>query len=186
MTITKLDQLFEVLRSKEKKRLVAAYAIDSHTIGAISAAVDLGIVEATLVGDEATIKKVCAADGIDVNKFTLVQEADEMKAASLAVQLINEGKGNLLMKGLVSTDKYMRAILNKDKGLMPGPKAMLTHVAVMQNPSYHKLLIVSDMAIIPLPDFKQKLGILDYLIKTSKSLGIEKPKVAILAATEQM
>lgn len=186
MTITKLDQLFEVLRSKEKKRLVAAYANDSHTIGAISSAVDLGIVEATLVGDEATIKKVCAEDGIDPNKFSIVQEADEMKAATLAVQLINEGKGNILMKGLVSTDKYMRAILNKEKGLMPGPKAMLTHIAVMENPSYHKLLIVSDMAIIPAPEFKQKLGMLDYLIKTAKSLGIEKPKVALLAATEQM
>ncbi len=186
MVINKLDQMFELLRSKDKKRLVAAYANDSHTIGAVSKAVDLGIVEATLVGDEATIAKVCAEEKIDVKKFKIVQEADENKAAQLAVKLINDGEGNLLMKGLVSTDKYMRAILNKEKGLMPGPKAMLTHVAVMQNPFYHKLLVVSDMAIIPAPDLNQKVAIANYLISTAKMIGIEKPKVAVIAATEQM
>lgn len=178
--------MFELLRSKDKKRLVAAYANDSHTIGAVSKAVDLGIVEATLVGDEATMAKVCAEENIDIKKFKIVQEADENKAAQLAVKLINDGEGNLLMKGLVSTDKYMRAILNKEKGLMPGPKAMLTHVAVMQNPFYHKLLVVSDMAIIPAPDLNQKVAIANYLISTAKMIGIEKPKVAVIAATEQM
>lgn len=186
MVINKLDQMFELLRSKDKKRLVAAYANDSHTIGAVSKAVDLGIVEATLVGDEATIAKVCKEENIDIKKFKIVQEADENKAAQLAVKLINDGEGNLLMKGLVSTDKYMRAILNKEKGLMPGPKAMLTHVAVMQNPFYHKLLVVGDMAIIPAPDLNQKVNIANYLISTAKMIGIEKPKVAVIAATEQM
>lgn len=186
MLINKLDQMFELLRSKDKKRLVAAYANDSHTIGAVSKAVDLGIVEATLVGDEATIAKVCKEENIDIKKFKIVQEADENKAAQLAVKLINDGEGNLLMKGLVSTDKYMRAILNKEKGLMPGPKAMLTHVAVMQNPFYHKLLVVGDMAIIPAPDLNQKVNIANYLISTAKMIGIEKPKVAVIAATEQM
>ncbi|MCX6232524.1 MAG: phosphate acyltransferase [Bacteroidetes bacterium] len=185
MAINKLDQMFEVLKSKEKKRLVAAYAIDSHTIGAVSKAIDLGIVDATLVGDEESIRKVCKEEGIDVNKFKIVQEADETKAAALAVKLINDGQGNLLMKGAVTTDKYMRAILNKETGLM-NPGAILTHVAVMENSGYHKLLICSDVAIIPAPDFKQKLTMLNYLISTAKALQIPKPKVAIIAATEQM
>ncbi|MFZ4399899.1 MAG: phosphate acyltransferase [Bacteroidales bacterium] len=185
MAITKLDQMFEVLKSKEKKRLVAAYAIDAHTIGAISGAIDLGIVDATLVGDETTIRKVCQEEGIDVTKFKIVQEADEMKATSLAVKLINNGEGNLLMKGAVTTDKYMRAILNKETGLM-NPGAILTHIAVLENPAYHKLLVCSDVAIIPAPDFKQKLTMTNFLISTAKALGIAKPKVAIIAATEQM
>jgi len=185
MAITKLDQMFEVLKTKEKKRLIAAYAIDAHTIGAVSGAIDLGIVDATLVGDEETIKKVCKEEGIDVNKFTIVNEADEMKATALAVKLINDGEGNLLMKGAVTTDKYMRAILNKEKGLM-NPGAILTHIAVVENAAYHKLLVCSDMAIIPAPDFKQKLTIANYLISTAKALGISKPKVAVIAATEQV
>lgn len=185
MTINKLDQLFDVLRSKTKKRLVAAFANDAHTIEAVSMAIDMGIVDGILVGDEPTIKKVCAEHNIKPEKFRIVQESDEMKAATKAVELINKGEGDVLMKGLVSSDKYMRAILNKETGLMP-PKAVLTHVTVVQIPTYHKLLVVGDVAIIPAPDLAQKVAITEYLIKTAHSLGIEKPKVAILAATEQM
>lgn len=185
MAITKLDQIFDVVRLKGKRRLVAAYANDSHTIGAVSMAVDMGVIDGILVGDEATIKRVCEEEKIDVKKFRIVQEADEMKAASKAVELINKGEGDILMKGLVSTDKYMRAILNKETGLMP-PKAVLTHVTVVEVPTYHKLLVVSDVAVIPAPDFNQKVAITNYVIKVAHSLQIEKPKVAILAATEQM
>ncbi len=185
MKVDKLDQLFDVLRSKPRKRIVAAFANDAHTIEALSAAVDMGIVEATLVCDEPTMKKVCAEHNIDPKKFKVVQEADEMKAAAKAVELINNGEGDVLMKGLVSTDKYMRAILNKEKGLLP-PKAVLSHVTVVQIPTYHKLLVVGDVAIIPAPDLSQKIAITNYLIQTAHSLGIEKPKVALNAATEQM
>ncbi|MBD5397714.1 phosphate butyryltransferase [bacterium] len=186
MAITKLDELFELVKSKGKKRLVAAYAVDAHTIGAVSQAVDMGMVEATLVGDTDMIRAVCEKEGIDINKFKIVQEKNDSKCAQIAVKLINDGEGDFLMKGLVSTDKYMRAILNKDGGLMPGPKATLTHIAILQNPFYHKLLVVSDMAIIPAPDLKQKTTICNYLIKTAHDIGIEKPKVAVLAATEQV
>jgi len=185
--ITKLDDLLELVKTKGKKRLVAAYANDSHTIGAVSAAVDKGIVDATLVGDIDTIKKICAEEGINPDKFELVQEANDNKAGAKAVELINAGKGDVLMKGLLSTDKYMRAILNKEKGLMPGKKNdMLTHIAVFQVPTYHKLLICSDVAIIPEPDFKQKQQMLTYVVNTAHSMGIDKPKVAIIAATEQV
>ena len=186
MAISKLDQLFDLVKVNGKKRLVAAYAVDDHTVTAVSKAVDLGIVDATLVGDTEMIKKVCENEQIDINKFKIVQEKDDNKAAQMAVKLINAGEGDVLMKGLVSTDKYMRAILNKENGLMPGPKAMLTHIALLQNPFYHKLLVASDIAIIPAPDLKQKTTICNYLISTAHSIGVEKPKVAVLAATEQM
>lgn len=185
MAITKLDQMFEVLKSRTKKRLVAAFANDEHTIVAVSEAIDKGIIDGVLVGDEAMIREVCSHEKIDASKFRIVHEPDEFKAATLAVKLINNGEGDLLMKGLVSTDKYMRAILNKETGLMD-PNAILTHVTVIENPLYHKLLIVGDVAIIPLPDLKMKIAILNYLVKTAKALDINNPKVAIIAATEQM
>ena len=183
--ITKLDQMFEVLKSRKKKRLVAAYANDEHTISAVSMAIELGIIEGTLVGDENEIRKVCKAHDIDLSRMTIVHETDEMKATEKAVELINNGEGNLLMKGLVSTDKYMRAILNKDKGLMD-KGAVLSHVTVMENPFYHKLLIVGDVAILPAPELGEKIAITNYLIKTAKALGIEMPKVALIAASEQV
>jgi len=186
MAITKLDQMFEALKSKSKNRLVAAYANDSHTIGAVSQAVDMGLLDATLVGDETIIRKVCTEHNIDANKFVIVHEADDMKATMLAVDLINQGKGNILMKGLVTSDKYMRAILHKEKGLMSSPNAVLSHVTVIENPRYHKLLIVADVAIIPLPDLKQKIAITGYLVQTAHALQIETPKIAIIAATEQV
>jgi phosphate butyryltransferase len=185
MKITKLDHMLEVLKSSPKKRLVCAFANDEHSISAVNMAIDLGLVEGTLVGDSAQIEKVCAEHKIDLKKFKVVHEPDEMKAAYKAVELINAGEGNLLMKGLVSTDKYMRAILDKERGLMP-KGAILSHVTVVENPNYHKLLIVGDVAILPAPELHEKVAITNYLIHTAHALGIEKPKVAIIGASEQV
>lgn len=183
--ITKLDNLFGVLKSRPSKRLIGAYACDSHTLDAIYKAINLGIVEATIVGDTNLIEQTCKKDNLDMSKFTVVHEPVDVKAAAKAVDMINKGEGNLLMKGLLSTDKYMRAILNKENGLVP-PKAVLSHVTVIENPNYHKLLVVGDVAIIPQPDFSQKVAIAKYLINTAKGLGIETPKLAVIAATEQV
>jgi len=183
--ITSFNEIFEHLKSKTKKRLVAAYANDSHTISAVSLAIDAGIVDATLVGDAKTIKNVCDSHGIDYNKFNIEQESDENKAALTAVEFISKGEGDLLMKGLCSTDKYMRAILNKEMGLLP-PKGILSHITLMSSSAYHKLLLFSDIAVIPSPDLKQKITMCGYLINTANALGIKKPKVAIIAATEQV
>lgn len=183
--ITKLNDLFDELKSRPIKRIVGAYACDSHTIGAIYDAVKRGIVKATLVGDEGKINEVCKEENIDVTLFDIVNEPVDTKAAAKAVELINKGEGDILMKGSLSTDRYMKAILNKENGLVP-PKAVLSHVSVIETPGYHKLLVVGDVAIIPAPDLDQKIAITNYLIKTARALGNDKPKVALIAATEQV
>jgi phosphate butyryltransferase len=183
--ITNFDQMFEQLRSKPKKRLVAAWGVDDHTISAVYMAVEAGIVEGILVGDEEMIKKVCADNNYDITKLTVVNNNNELKSISQAVDMVNAGEADILMKGLCSTDKYMRGILNKEKGLLP-PKAVLSHVCVVQNPGYHKLLVISDIAVIPAPDLKQKQAMIGYVANTARALGVEKPKVAMITATEQM
>jgi phosphate butyryltransferase len=183
--ITNFDQMFEQLRSKPKKRLVAAWGVDDHTISAVYMAVEAGIVEGILVGDEAMIQKVCAENNYDIAKLTIVNNNNELKSISQAVDMVNAGEADILMKGLCSTDKYMRGILNKEKGLLP-PKAVLSHVCVVQNPGYHKLLVISDIAVIPAPDLKQKQAMIGYVANTARALGVEKPKVAMITATEQM
>ena len=183
--ITNFDQMFEQLRSKPKKRLVAAWGVDDHTISAVYMAVEAGIVEGILVGDEAMIQKVCAENNYDIAKLTVVNNNNELKSISQAVDMVNAGGADILMKGLCSTDKYMRGILNKEKGLLP-PKAVLSHVCVVQNPGYHKLLVISDIAVIPAPDLKQKQAMIGYVANTARALGVEKPKVAMITATEQM
>ncbi len=185
MNITKLDDIIEVVKSKSRKRLSVAFANDAHTIEAVSNAIDLGIVEGILVGDTNRIEEVCKQENIDVKKFKIVHETDETKAANLAVKLINDKEADFLMKGLVSTDKYMRAILNKETGLLP-PKATLSHVMVMELERYPKLLVVSDVAVIPYPDLNQKIQIANYVINVAHDLGIEQPRLALIAATEQV
>lgn len=184
--LTGFDQIFEELRGRgSRKRMVAAWGVDGHTVAAAGKAVEAGIVDVTLVGDEAMIAKACNEEGIDIASFTIVQNPDEMSSVAQAVQMVREGQGDFLMKGLCSTDKFLRAILNKETGLLP-PKGTLSHCTVLEIPQYHKLLFVGDVAVIPAPDFKQKQVILDYIVRTAKAVGVNKPKVAVIAATEQV
>lgn len=184
--LTGFDQIFEELRGRgSKKRMIAAWGVDSHTVAAAGKAVEAGLADVTLVGDEALISKACLEEGVDMSIFTIVHNPDEISSVSQAVQMIREGQGDFLMKGLCSTDKFLRAILNKETGLLP-PKGTLTHCGVLEIPQYHKLLFVGDVAVIPAPDFKQKQVIMDCLVKTAKAVGVEKPKVAVIAATEQV
>ena len=184
--LTTFEQIFEELRSRgSRKRMVAAWGVDSHTIAAASKAIDLGLADVILVGDETLIAKACNEEGVDVQKFTIVHNPNELQAVAQAVQMIREGQGDFLMKGLCSTDKFLRAILNKETGLLP-PKGTLTHCTTLEIPSYHKLLFVGDVAVIPAPDIKQKQIIMECLVKTAKAVGVETPKVALIAATEQV
>ena len=107
---TSFEEIFEHLRSKSKKRLVAAWAVDDHTINAVRLAIELGIVEGTLVGDENMIKAVCEEEGIDPSIFNIVHNESELKSIAQAVDIINAGEGDILMKGLCSTDKYSKSL----------------------------------------------------------------------------
>ena len=183
---TKFEQIYAELKSRgNRKRMVAAWGVDTHTVAAAAKAVELGLADVTLVGDQDLIAKACAEEGVEISSFTIVHNPDELKSVAQAVQMINDGEGDFLMKGLCSTDKFLRAILNKEKGLLP-PKGTLTHCTTLEIPSYHKLLFVGDVAVIPAPDFKQKQTIMEWLVKTAKAVGVQTPKVAILAATEQV
>lgn len=186
MKIKKISDIYEVLKGyTHKKRLVVAYANDSHSIEAVYMAVKAGLVEGILVGDTEEIQKVCKANDYDISCFRIVHETNDVKCAETAVAMVRNGEADVIMKGLVSTDKYMRAILNKEKGLVP-PNAVLSHVTVMECQSYHKLLTVSDVAIIPCPDLSQKQKMIKYVSDTARKLGVERPKVALIAPTEQV
>ncbi len=184
--ITKFSDLFAELRDKKVcKRLIVAWGVDEHSIEAAYKAAEAGFVSATLVGDEAIIKEVCDKHGFDVSKFEIVNNPVELKAVAQAVQMVHDGQGDVLMKGLCSTDKFLRAILNKATGLLP-EKGLLSHVGVIENPLYHKLIFLADMAVVPAPDFRQKVKITNFTLNVAHSFGIAKPKVAFISATEQM
>jgi phosphate butyryltransferase len=185
MRINTLDDLLCAVKDRPRKRLVVAWANDAHTLEAVNAAVEAGLVEAFLVGDESMMVKVCQELGLPRERFRMLHAATDREAAAQAVAMVRSGEADLLMKGLLSTELYMRAILNKEQGLLD-PGAILSHVTVMEHPGHPKLLIAGDVAVIPEPDFREKLAILGYLVQTARALGIETPKVAVLSASEQV
>jgi phosphotransacetylase len=183
MAVRKLTELFELLKGKELKTMIVVCANDLHTIGAVSEAVVQNLVRAVLIGDEVKIGSLCHESGIDSRRFTIINQPLEEPAARLAVEMINRGEGDILMKGLISTDKFMRAILNKERGLTD-QGTVVSHVTLVENANYHKLLIVGDVAVIPLPDLNQKVQIIKYLVEVANLLGIDLPKIAVIAASE--
>jgi phosphate butyryltransferase len=183
--IKTFEDIYARVASLPKKRLVVAWGVDNHSITAAAEAIGKNLADVTLVGNQKMIKEVCDVEKIDSSIFRVVDISDDALATGIAVSLINQGEGDILMKGLCSTDKYMHAILNKEKGLLP-PKTVLSHVTLLSNPEYHKLILMSDIAVIPAPDLTQKVAMVRYLVQIARALGIERPKVAALAATEQM
>ena len=183
--ITHLSQIVEEARKRGRKRLAVAYGQDSHTLAAVYGAYQEGLVEPTLYGDREVIEQVCKEEGIDPGVFTIVDEKKDVACVAKAVAAVVAGEADVLMKGLVSTDKYMRGILNKDAGLFP-PKGVLSHVSIIEMPCYPRLLTVSDVAVIPAPDFKQKQKQIGYLAETARLLGIKTPKIGCIAPSEQV
>lgn len=170
---------------RKKRALVAMNAVDLHTLEAVAEAVRLNLVFGVLTGSESEIKKQCNLSGINPEIFEIIDAATEEDALEKAVAQIKKNPESILMKGLISSDKFMRAILNKENGLLPEGN-ILSHVCVVENPSYHKLLIASDVAIIPYPNIRQKVAMTTYLKQVAMGLGIDRPKIAIIAPTEQI
>ena len=174
-----------MLALKKKHRVVIAWAQDTNTIGAINKAVKKGFIEAILIGKLSEIIKTCKKEGIDERNFTLVESDNETHASSEAVRLAKTGEADIVMKGLVGTDKFLRAIMDKEKGLML-PNAVLSYVCAIEIPAYHKLLFITDTAVIPFPDLDQKVAMARYAIEMARKFGIKKPKIALIGASEKM
>jgi phosphate butyryltransferase len=186
MPINSLEQLVShVKESGLKKKVAVAWAQDENTLGAIAKAVKEGFLTALMVGDREKITTKSLQEGIDPSIFEIVDVHDEWQAAQEAVRMVKSGEADILMKGLVGTDKFLKAVLDKEKGLLP-PKAVMTYVCAIQVPAYHKLMFISDPAVIPFPDLNQKMAMISYSVTMARKFGIEKPKVALISAVEKV
>jgi len=175
----------KVLALDKKHRIAVAWAQDENTIGALGKAVRKGFIEAILIGNTSRIKSVCKSAEIDHKSFILVESENEEKASFEAVRLAKADEADIVMKGLVGTDKFLRAIMDKENGLML-PSAVLSYVCALQIPAYHKLLFITDPAVIPFPDLDQKVSMARYAIEMAHKFGIEKPKIALIGASEKV
>ena len=183
--IKTLEKLVEYVKSQGKKNVVVACGHDPHTIGATYRSAKEGLVNVVLVGNKEKMEVVAEKEQVDLSVFQIIDEEDDYKAGTIARDMVVAKEGDVLMKGLIGSDVYMRLILDKEKGLLP-KKGVLSHLAVMEVSTYPKLLFVSDVAVIPNPDLSQKIAMLKYDIETAHRFGVEKPKAAIIAATEKV
>ena len=184
--ISTLDQVVAQGLARGKKfRIAVAWAQDPNTVGAVGKAVEDGFAEALMIGDRKQIKKACSDNSIDDGIFTIIDCENESDASSESVRMVKNGEADIVMKGLVGTDKFLKAVMNREKGIMI-PGAVLSYVAALQIPVYHKLLFLTDPAVIPVPDLDQKVAMAEYAIDMTARFGIKKPKIALIGASEKM
>jgi len=178
----KYEQLLIRCGSLEPVPTAVAHPCEATALsGAIEAAAN-GLILPILVGPTARIEATAKSAGIDLGSFQIVDTPHSTASAAKAVGLLREGQAELLMKGSLHTDELMAAVVSRDGGLRTGRR--ISHVFVMDVPTYHKVLIVTDGAINIAPTLEDKVDICQNAIDLAISLGREKPKVAILAAVE--
>jgi phosphate acetyltransferase len=178
----KYEQLLLRCRSLEPIATAVAHPCEASALaGAIDAAAS-GLIRPILVGPAAKIREVAAAARIDISGARIVDAPHSHASAAAAVALVRAGEAELLMKGSLHTDELLAAVVARETGLRTGRR--LSHVFIMDVPTYHKVLIVTDAAINIAPSLEDKADICQNAIDLAVSLGVARPKVAILAAVE--
>ncbi|MGQ9667271.1 MAG: bifunctional enoyl-CoA hydratase/phosphate acetyltransferase [Anaerolineae bacterium] len=180
--ITKLDEIVEQARRFGPKRVAVAAAANALVLRSIKQAEELGLISPLLVGNREEILAEADAVGYRVSDDKIVHVAMKNETAPKAVELVRTGKADILMKGYLHTHVLLHAVLDANAGLRTD--RLLSHVFLMQVPTYHKLLAVTDAAITIAPDLLQKAAIVQNAVDLMRSLGIDLPKVAALSSVE--
>jgi phosphotransacetylase len=181
----KYEKLLERCKSLAAIPTAVAHPCEESALtGAVEAA-QAGLIEPILVGPAAKIEQIARSANIDLGKLEIIDTAHSVESAKKAVDLIKEGRAEVLMKGSLHSDELLSAIVSREGGLRTGRR--VSHVFVMDVPTYHKVLIVTDAAINIAPSLEDKVDICQNAIDLVNSLRhdkSDKPKVAILAAVE--
>ena len=182
MVISGFQELKTQLREAVPQRAVVAAAHEEHTLEAVFQAQRDGLIRPILVGDGEKIRAIARALGREVPEEDLVEAGDDAACARQAVELIRQGRGKLLIKGMLQTGTLLKAVVQPDTGIRASE--LLSHVAILDVPAYHKLLFLTDGGMVVAPDRNQKREILRNVLSLCRFLGYEKPKVAVLCAVE--
>ena len=187
MRVSSFDELIQQVKQKNvkeggKKKVAVMCADDEEVLAALVEARDSGVADSFLVGNKLRILKVAQESKLDISGMEIIDESEVAKIGEICTGLVNSGRASVMMKGLVTSSEYMRAILNKEKGLRSGKQ--LTHVAVFDLPTYHKLLVVTDGGVTIRPTLEEKESIIRNAAGVMGKLGVKKPKIAAVCAVE--
>lgn len=178
-----LTELLEYSKKIGPMTISVACAEDAEVLEAVEEARKAGVAKAFLVGDIDKIREAAAPLKIELGKYEIVNEKGGEAAASMkAVEVVSSGQAKILMKGMVKTANFLRAVLNKEKGLRSG--ALLSHVYIHEIENYDRIFFISDPAFNMYPDLQAKVGIIDNVVQLAHAFGVACPKVAALAAVE--
>ncbi len=178
----KYEQLLARCENLEPIPTAVAHPCEATALSGAVEAYQRGLIIPLLVGPAASIRKTAAASGIDLKNLEIIDVPHSHAAAEKAVALIREGRAEILMKGSLHTDELMGAVVSREGGLRTGRR--ISHAFLMDVPTYHKPLLITDGAINIAPGLEDKVDICQNAIDLAVSLGLERPKVAILAAVE--
>lgn len=178
----KYERLLERCKTLEAIPTTVAFPCEASALTGALEAASLGLIVPILVGPEERMNVTARNAGVDLSDIQIVNAPDGHTAALKAVELVRQGAAEILMKGSLHTDELMSAIVARETGLRTDRR--ISHVFIMDVPTYHKVLIVTDGAINISPTLEDKVDICQNAIDLAASLGVEKPKVAILAAVE--
>lgn len=185
MGIKSFKELAAAAAAMPNKTVVAVVeAHDLHTLEAVIEAKKENIIEATLIGNEEKIREILTSEGADPADYTIIPTESLEESLKVAVDNINTGKANAIMKGKLETGQFMKAIVKKENGLLAG--GLLSLIGLYEHPNYHKLLAVTDQGLNTYPDLNGKKNLIVNAVKLLHSIGIENPKVAVLAAVEKV
>lgn len=176
------EELISKANQKTLKKVSVSNAQDEPVLQAVKAAKEQNIATAILVGDEAKIREIAASIDMDLTDFDIINEPDTEAAALKAVELVHNGKADILLKGLLETKTFLKSVLNKEVGLRTGK--MLSHVCVFEIEGINRLLFFTDVAFNTYPTLADKVNIINNAVEVAHACGIECPKVAPLCAVE--
>lgn len=178
----KLEELVTQAQQGPPVRVAVAAAAHDLVLQSVQQAVQQGLIVPVLVGREDDVRTVAAAIGWGLDGVRIVPTPTNKAAAAAAVDLVRQGQADILMKGYLHTDEMLRAVLDHEKGLRTD--RLLSHVFVLEVPTYHKLLLITDAAINISPQIAEKAAITQNAVDLARSLGVDVPKVAALSSIE--
>ncbi len=176
------ELIAKVQNNDNKKRVAVAAAHDGHTLEAVFRASSDKLVDPVLIGDKTEITDILHKLSIKFNEEKIVNTESDAEAAEKTVELINAGKADFIMKGKLQTADLLKAVVNKEKGLRTG--SVMSHVAILEIPAYHKLIAITDGGMMMYPNADEKKQIIENAVNVFLNMGYECPKVAVLAAVE--
>ncbi len=183
MELRNFAELIRKVQSfSSKKRVVVVAAHDEHTLEAVFKAVKNNIVEPILVGNKAEIIEILKNLNVEYDDIIIINTENDKESAETSVKIINENKADFIMKGKLQTADLLKAVVDKEKGLRTGK--VISHLAIQEIPSYHKLLAITDGGMMMYPNADEKKQIIENSVDVFLSMGYKCPKVAVLAAVE--